>query len=114
MATIIDQSGREHQAIVATRSFDVPDPLMGFDRQIVAGQPVPADLEEVYAKETGESIPGGDADKGGSGDAVDEAFASAAAQSAAEEAGLSADEIDEIDGTGADGKIKVSDVKDAV
>jgi hypothetical protein len=44
----IDAKGREHELIIAEKSMTVPDPKFGFNRKIVAGQPVPPELESAY------------------------------------------------------------------
>jgi hypothetical protein len=44
----VDAQGREHEMIKAEKSVTVPDPALGFDRQIVEGQYVPPELQEAY------------------------------------------------------------------
>ena len=48
MAKIVDSAGREHEQIIATRDALVPDPLLGFNRRVFAGRPVPLGLEAGY------------------------------------------------------------------
>lgn len=51
--TWIDAKGREHKSLIAEKSLTVRDDMLGFDRQIIAGQPVPPDLESAYRSEAG-------------------------------------------------------------
>jgi hypothetical protein len=63
MATEPDQSGREmtggvqylkgENVPVPDSDTTVVDPISGIPRKVFAGQPVPADLLEAYAEETG-------------------------------------------------------------
>lgn len=46
----IDAQGKEHALVIAEHDAVVTDEQYGFDRQIVAGQPVPPELEEAYKK----------------------------------------------------------------
>jgi hypothetical protein len=55
MATF--SGGREVESVIADRDIDVQDPSTDdpqYKRQIIAGQPVPADLLAAYADATGD------------------------------------------------------------
>jgi hypothetical protein len=43
-------AGEHVKQPIASRSLPVFDPAMGIHRQVIAGQEVPSDLVEVYAK----------------------------------------------------------------
>lgn len=51
----IDAEGKEHELVIAEKSLVVRDPLLGFDRMVVAGQPVPPELEVAYRTRAGAS-----------------------------------------------------------
>lgn len=44
------------ERVVAEKDVTVQDPVLGFDRQIVAGTQVPADLLDAYRAETGGTV----------------------------------------------------------
>jgi uncharacterized small protein (DUF1192 family) len=80
--------------IIATEDLVVHDEVLGIDRKIVAGQPVPPDLIEPYRKAGGEASN----DENYSDLTVDEL------QARADQLGV------EVDGTGADGKVLKKDL----
>lgn len=53
MAKIVDQMGRERAALIAAESLTVLDPASNTWRKIIAGKPIPAGLEDVYAETIG-------------------------------------------------------------
>jgi hypothetical protein len=51
--TVTDISGRTREALIATLSLTVRDPLYGFNRKIHAGSQVPVHMEAAYREATG-------------------------------------------------------------
>jgi hypothetical protein len=48
-----DAQGIEHKAVIAEKDAVVHDDNLGFDRQILAGQPVPPELTQAYKEQHG-------------------------------------------------------------
>jgi hypothetical protein len=53
MPQYIDAQGRSRELLIADRDLVVKDPILGFDRQIVAGAPVPPELQDGYEQQGG-------------------------------------------------------------
>lgn len=83
----IDAQGKEHALIRADHDAVVHDPELGFDRQIIAGQYVPPELQEAYESGATSKSPS----KGSEEDSVDAQRRSEhqAARAAAKKSGAS-------------------------
>ena len=63
----IDAKGEEHELLIAEKSLTITDPAFGFDRQIIAGQPVPPELQDAYEKTLSRSASRSSSSSSGSG-----------------------------------------------
>lgn len=88
--------------VIATENVIVHDDVLGIDRQLIAGQPVPPDLVDAYTAKIGPSAaaqsPGGDLD----GMTVEDL------QTLADERGVT------VEGTGKDGNVLKADLVQAL
>jgi hypothetical protein len=96
--SVRDLKGDKMAEVIAKEDVVVHDPNLGIDRKLIAGQPVPPDLVDVYRKETGD----------GSGSRSYDDQTVEDLQAEVDRRGL------EVEGTGKDGKVVKADLVKAL